>query len=136
MTAQKNSETSLPGTYTLDSFEIENLEGLRTPWGVNTRGLLIYTPDGYMSVSINKDIDAAQAGDAEFEAIFDSVLFYSGTYQMECDLIRHQVTQASNPARIGREMLRYASWSGPCVTLVTPKESFGRAILVWRKVGA
>jgi len=136
MATQKNSETSLPGTYTLDSFEIENLEGVRTPWGVNTRGLLIYTADGYMSVSINKDVEAAQAGDAEYEAIFDSILFYSGTYQLEGDLIRHQVTQASNPARIGREMLRYASWSGPCVTLVTPKESFGRAILVWRKVGA
>jgi len=136
MTTQKKPETSLPGTYTLESFEIENPEGVCTPWGVNTRGLLIYTPDGYMSVSINKDVDAAQSGDAEFEAIFDSILFYSGTYQLEGNLIRHQVTQASSPARIGREMLRYASWNGPCVTLVTPKESFGRAILVWRKVGA
>ena len=136
MTTQESKKTSLPGTYILDSFEIEDLEGVRTPWGVNTRGLLIYTADGYMSVSINKNAEAAQAGDAEFEAIFDSILFYSGTYQVDGDLIRHQVTQASNPARIGREMPRYASWVGPCVTLATPKESFGRAILIWRKVGA
>jgi hypothetical protein len=92
-----------------------------------------------MSVSINKDVEAPAAGagpEAEIEALFDSILFYSGTYQMDGGLIRHQVTQASNPARIGKEMLRYTEWANDCLVLTTPKESFGRAILVWRKVGA
>jgi hypothetical protein len=126
----------LAGSYTLESFEIEDLEGARRPWGVNIRGLLIYTVDGHMSVSINKDVEPVTAEESEFEALFDSILFYAGTYTVEGDLIRHQVTQASNPARIGKEMLRYAEWSGSTVTLSTPKEPFGRAILAWKRVGA
>lgn len=126
----------LTGTFTLTSFAIEDLSGVSTPWGTKLAGLLIYAPTGHMSVSINKAVENDPEQSAE-QNLFDSILFYSGTYAVEGDLIRHQVTNASNPSRIGREMLRYASWSsdGKTLTLTTPKESFGRAILVWNKIG-
>lgn len=122
------------GTWTLESFDIENKQGVRSPWGTNTRGLLIYSPSGHMSVSINKDIEPSDDGEAA--DTLDSILFYSGTYAIEDAIIRHQVTNASNPARIGKEMIRHASLDGDLLSLTTPQESFGRAILVWRKVAS
>lgn len=123
------------GSWELVSFEIENIDGIRSHWGKNTHGLLIYSADGRMSVGINKDVEA-DSSQSECENSFDSILFYSGTYSVEGELIRHQVTNASNPARIGKEMLRHASFSsdGTEIELATPKESFGRAILVWRRL--
>jgi len=127
-----NLNKQLEGTWKLNRFEIESTEGVKRPWGAAAHGLLIYSPTGHMSVSINKAV--VKESENEFEDLFDSILFYSGTYQVEGNLIRHQVTQASNPSRIGREMLRYAEFDGDLVTLTTPQESFGRAILAWRRV--
>ena len=128
------SPASFPvlGTWILESFEIESLEKKIRAWGQNTRGLLIYADTGHMSVSINKDVQ--NESKTEAENIFDSILFYSGTYQVDGNVIRHQVTNASNPARIGKEMLRYAAMDGDLLILTTPQESFGKAILKWKKV--
>jgi hypothetical protein len=84
-----------------------------------------------VSVSINRDAASDSPKD-----VLDSVLFYAGTYSVEGNIIRHQVTQATNPARIGREMIRYAELdhSTLTLTLTTPDESFGKATLVWRKI--
>jgi hypothetical protein len=122
------------GTWHLVSFRLESKDGTRTDWGRDVHGLLIYAATGHMSVSINKAVEADPEQSDE-QNLFDSILFYSGTYQVEGELIRHQVTNASNPARIGREMLRYAQLDGDTLTLTTPQESFGRAILVWKKIG-
>lgn len=121
------------GAYKLQSFVIESPTGERSDWGKNPHGLLIYEPKGNMSVSINKDIEN-DPSQSESENLFDSILFYSGTYKVEEFLIRHQVTQASNPTRIGKEMIRFAEWQGDELHLTTPKESFGKAILVWKKI--
>ena len=121
------------GAYKLQSFIIESSSGERSDWGKNPHGLLIYEPKGNMSVSINKDIEN-DSTQTESENLFDSILFYSGTYSVEGNLIRHQVTQASNPTRIGKEMLRYAEWKGDELSLSTPQESFGKAILLWKKI--
>lgn len=125
-------QTKVVGSWKLEQFEIISPEGVSKPWGKNSTGLLIYTNDGHMSVSINRDLDKSEFN--ESKAIFDSILFYSGTYQVEGDVIRHRVTQASNPARIGKEMIRYAELSKDLMSLLTPKESFGTAKLVWRKI--
>lgn len=121
------------GTWTLARFQLEGTDGKRRDWGKNAHGLLIYAPTGHMSVSINKDIENdPEQNDAENR--FDSILFYSGTYAVDGNTIIHKVTQASNPERIGRDMIRYAEFDKDLVVLTTPKESFGRAILTWRKV--
>lgn len=122
------------GTWKLHAFEIEDAETnqLRA-WGDAAHGLLIYAPTGHMSVSINKAIKRDDS-QSECEDRFDSILFYSGTYQVNGNTITHQVTQASNPDRIGKEMIRYAELQSEFLKLVTPKEAFGRAILTWKKV--
>jgi len=123
---------ALSGTYKLENFEIEELSGHRRPWGKDIHGLLIYTSDGYMSVSINKAIE--NKSDNDSKNIFDSILFYSGTYSIDGHVINHKVTEASNPQRIGKDMIRYAKIDGSKITLSSPKESFGTAHLIWKKI--
>ena len=123
---------SIQGAWILESFDIEGLDKKVSSWGTGAHGLLIYTGSGHMSVSINRELTTKSA--VEAENIFDSILFYSGTYQIDGATITHQVANASNPKRIGKQMLRYAELEGNLLTLVSPQESFERAILKWRKV--
>lgn len=120
------------GSWTLVSFAIEDLTGTKIDWGTNAHGLLIYAPSGQMSVSINRDPDPETQD--EFERIFDSILFYSGKFEICGNEIHHLVENASNPTRIGKQLIRYPKVSGNEITLSSPKESFGTAHLVWRKV--
>lgn len=120
------------GTYQLESFILEKPEG-KTDWGKGMHGMLIYAPSGHMSVSINKSVEPS--GDNNFEDIFDSILFYSGTFEISDDEIKHQVTEASDPLRIGKSLIRYARDLGSVLELASPQESWGRAILCWRKIG-
>lgn len=120
------------GTWLLESFLIESPQNEQRNWGSNSRGLLIYTSSGHMSVSINKDIEKKSASEAQ--NYFDSILFYSGTFSIDGETVKHQVTQASNPTRIGKELLRFAKLEKDLLILTSPDESFGRAILTWRKI--
>ena len=120
------------GVWTLEAFTIFPKEGGSWPWGEGLRGLLIYTESGHVSVSINRNF-LPKSGNAEKDAL-GSVLFYAGTYSVEGNVIRHQVTQATNPDRIGREMIRFATLENTTLKLATPDEAFGKAELVWRKI--
>ena len=127
----KKMKNEIQGSWVLETFLIESLEKQTRPWGQNMSGLLIYTPSGHMSVSINKAVE--KKSEIAAQNNFDSILFYSGTYTVDGSTIKHQVTQASNPDRIGKEMLRFATLESDVLTLASPQESFGRAILKWRK---
>jgi hypothetical protein len=120
------------GAWSLVSFELEDLQGNKEPWGKNARGQLIYDKSGKMSVSINRDLDSETAD--KFERIFDSILFYSGSFEVKGSEILHIVENASNPERIGKQLTRFATLNGRDLTLSSPKESFGTAHLVWRKL--
>lgn len=122
----------LVGTWLLERFSIESIDGDIRDWGRNSKGQLIYTDDGYMSVSINREVENKSS--IEAQNYFDSILFYSGTFTVDKDIIKHQVTNASNPTRIGKELVRHAKLAENVLTLTSPKESFGTAILTWRKV--
>lgn len=121
---------SILGTWELVRFKITSHEGATKNWGPNPRGQLIYTDDGYMSVSINRD---PQPSDSNAQSILNSILFYSGTYVLDGDTIQHQVTLASSPDRVGRKMIRYAEFHDDEIHLKTPKEAYGTATLVWKR---
>ena len=78
-----------------------------------------------------------QRADRPAETIMHALrqsIVLAGRVEVEGTLIRHQVTLASNPARVGKEMIRHAEYADDVLTLTTPQESFGKAILVWRRV--
>jgi hypothetical protein len=119
------------GTWKLESFDIEKLDKTVGPWGQETHGLLIFSPTAHMSVSINRELED---GINSEKKIFDSILFYSGEFEIEGEQLLNKVTNASDPARIGKTMVRFVTLEGDRLTLSTRQESFGRAILRWRKI--
>ena len=125
-------KNQIVGTWLLERFLIESPQNEQRNWGINSQGLLIYTSSGYMSVSINRDVEKKSA--VEAQNYFDSILFYSGTFAVDGEIVKHQVTQASNPTRIGKEQIRFAKLENDILILTSPDESFGRAILTWRKI--
>ena len=112
------------GAWKLKSFEIEK-EGVSRPWRQNAHGTLIYSEDGYMSVSINSDHSE--------DDWLNSLLFYSGTYEVQGTTIKHVVLNATNPDRIGNKLIREATFDGKQMSL-SAKGPFGHAILNWVKI--
>ena len=131
------------GTWHLEAFTITHPEKGTRDWGTNLRGLLIYSSTGHVSVAINKDVKrdtaagatASPAGTTSEKDLLDAMLFYAGTFSVNGSVITHHVTIASNPARIGKEMIRFAALDGDVLTLITPEEPYGTANLVWRRIG-
>lgn len=122
----------LVGSWRLERFEIKEPSGRIREWGRNPKGLLLYSADGFMSVSINREIENKAPDPAQ--NTLDSLLFYAGPYRVEGDTIFHDVTIASSPTRIGKTMMRQASIEGDTLTLKAPTESFGAATLIWKKL--
>lgn len=122
------SSEQIVGTWSLDSFIIEK-DDQANPWRDGAYGLLIYSHDGYMSVSVN-----VPKSDPEWERYS---FFYAGTYRLESEgTVAHSVRNASNPARIGQTLLRKASLKDDRLQLIAadPGEGpYSRAILVWTK---
>ena len=119
----------LHGSWSLESFEIEKPDGPKKPWGKSMSGLLIYSPDGHMSVSINRQPTSEGSSD-----VLDSVLFYSGFYAVKGDKIFHHVENATSLNRIGKEMVRFYKLDGELLYLWTKEEDFGTARLTWKKI--
>jgi hypothetical protein len=115
------------GTWSLDTFTITPPSGDEKPWGENVSGSLIYTNDGYMSVSINAKIDHS--------APLKSLLFYAGTYELKDNTIIHNVTQATDPNRIGKTLERTVAFTDSGMML-TGTGTFGTAKLHWKPAPA
>ena len=148
------TQSDLIGSWKLVEFLIEDPNGKTKHWGENCTGLLLYTKDNHMSVSINRKVEAKS--DIEEKKFFDSILFYAGSFKTDSLIenasellknpfanshitIKHSVQQASNPNRIGKELLRYVGYdttkdSNTYVTLSSPVESFGRGVIRWKKI--
>lgn len=118
------SRQQIIGTWNLDTFTITSPSGEEKPWGENVSGLLIYTNDGYMSVSINAKPNPTEP--------LKSLLFYAGTYEIKDNLIIHKVTHATDLNRIGKTMERKVTITDNGMML-TGTGPFGIAKLQWRQ---
>lgn len=117
------------GSWHLRHFEITDPGGVTRPWGRDVSGLLIYTTQGTMSVSINRAIEGDPSDPSK---VLAASLFYAGTYRLEGTTVIHHVTQATDPQRIGQDMYREASLEGHFLTLIG-RGAFGQARLVWER---
>ena len=119
------------GEWKLLEFEIEDIKQNKKQWRADSQGILIYTPSGYMSVSINSKIDGDQGSSINK---FNSILFYAGTYKLnENGKIIHHVTNASDPNRIGKKMIREGTLIGDSLKLVGDGD-FGIATIIWQRI--
>lgn len=95
------TRTQLVGAWELVRWEIVHDGGARRtlPFGADARGLLLYTADGCISASI-------MAG--ERARAFDGYFSYAGRYRVIAGEVRHEVTVALNPSRVGTLQARHA----------------------------
>lgn len=142
-------KAQLLGAWQLESWSIghEGRDDVTYPFGEEPVGLLLYTDDDWMSVSISRDQRPALPADRPFRAIDDERLaaayrdyfHYAGRYRISGDDVTHYVTQSLNPGFVGTEQLRHVELDGETLVLSGRDEEGGRVRfhnLVWHKLGA
>jgi hypothetical protein len=117
-----------------------------TPYGENPAGLITYTADGYMQVSIAASDRAAygaddvQSGTVEQQAAARSYLTYAGRYEMRGDRVLYIVQISLMPGWSGVTLERIASLDGGQLLLTTPpitrRGRTGISRLRWERAGA
>lgn len=139
------SSNPLVGTWRLLSFESRDSNGnVSYPLGKEAVGYLMYTEDGYMSVSIMK-ADRAKTGveapllakPEDKIAAADSYLSYSGRYEIRPDGLVHHVEFSLFPDYVGTVQERTYRLSGDRLVIDAPPISILRATfslhLTWEK---
>jgi hypothetical protein len=127
------------GTWRLVTCEARSADGRLThPWGQGAMGYLIYTEDGYMSVSA-MSADRALMAVAQEEGALDVFTSYCGKYEIGDGTITHHIEVALVKAWIGTSQIRFFALAGDRLTLTTPPTSAhgaqSVAQLVWERVG-
>ena len=139
---------NLIGAWTLESYESRSLDGagVTYPLGRDAQGIIMYTPDGYMSAQLmradrtpfHRD-DPHLAGDEELAAAASGYLTYSGPYTVVNDgLIAHHVAVSLLPNWIGGTQYRLAHLHDSRLELSPPEPMLihgerRNATLIWRR---
>lgn len=140
------AECPLIGTWKLVSVEHRSPDGeVRNPYGPNPAGYIIYTPEGFMSVTImGADRPSFASGDRlagtreELAAAAERYMSYCGTYDYQGERVIHHVRVSLLPNWVGTAQVRAVQLDGNRLTLGTPTELQGgrsrAAKLVWERV--
>lgn len=128
----------LAGVWHLVSYFDLDDEGRRSPGplGAAPAGVLVYTADGHMSVSMMRT-DRRPAGPPSGVAGRDETFMgYAGSWRLVGDEIRHTVLVSAHPHLVGTELVREAALEGDLLVLHGTSLISGRAqrrVLTWRR---
>jgi hypothetical protein len=122
---------ALVGTWRLQEFCLTGGSGEVTrPWREGSTGLLMYTPDGYMSAAVT------------FVEILDNTpryLAYCGPFEFDGDQVAHHIQVSSETGLNGTDQLRKVTFEPETLSLSSSPSLYGgdgtTATLVWRRVG-
>jgi hypothetical protein len=130
-TTADDLRTNLIGAWALQSYEARSVDGSDViyPLGVDPRGIIMYTPDGYMSAQLMRSgrprfsgDDMQLAPEHELAAAASGYLTYAGPYNVVRDgLIAHHVEVSLLPNWIGGTQYRAARLSGSVLELSPPE---------------
>lgn len=139
----------LVGAWRLQSFLATPVDGGEpfAPLGANPQGLIIYTPDGYMSAQLstpNREVFSSGDWDDgtrdEYVAEASTYIAYSGPYRVDdlTGILTHTMEVSLFPNWTGHTQERTVELDGDTLTLGTaiPLRSGGRMVmarLVWRR---
>ena len=140
------TKESFIGTWRLLSYEARTSDGEVTyPLGRDATGYIIYTADGYMSVSMMRAgrrnyVDGDLLGGTKEEklAAAETYVSYCGRYEIKRDRVVHHVEVAFFPNRVGTSQERFFEFSDGRLSLSTPtmliegKQRTGH--LLWERV--
>jgi hypothetical protein len=130
-TTADDLRTNLIGAWVLQSYEALSVDGsdVTYPLGVDPRGIIMYTPDGYMSAQLMRSgrprfsgDDMQLAPEHELAAAASGYLTYAGPYSVVGDgLVAHHVEVSLLPNWIGGTQYRAARLSGSVLELGPPE---------------
>jgi hypothetical protein len=150
-TTADDLRTNLIGAWVLQSYEARSIDGSEViyPLGVDPRGIIMYTPDGYMSAQLMRSGRKRFSGDDmqlapndELAAAASGYLTYAGPYNVVRDgLIAHHVEVSLLPNWIGGTQYRAAYLSGSVLQLGPPEPvlidgQHRNLRLVWHRAGS
>jgi hypothetical protein len=140
---------NIVGAWKLCSYTETPVDGTEPfhPMGTNPKGIIMYTPDGYMSAqfmlaeranfAVN---DFYQGTLEEYKAAASTYVAYSGPFVVdeEKSMVTHSVFVSLLPNWIGNNQPRLVSLEGTVLTLSTaiPIQSKGKSVvskLVWHR---
>lgn len=138
---------ALPGAWELERWEIRysDARAPSLPFGDDAAGLLLYTPEGFMSAGITcagrPRFDSPSTRHVAPErkcAAFDTYFHYQGRYRVAEGCVRHEVTQSLNPDFPGSTQVRKATLAGDSLVLSAEDQLPGTTIrrehrLHWRR---
>ena len=112
---------ALVGSWRLVRWEIEYpVSGrLSTPFGDDATGLIVYAPDGHMSVVLRRRerlagprAGAAELSEHEKAFCFSSYMHYAGRWHIEGDEVVHAIEHALHPDLVGTRQRRRVELHG------------------------
>ncbi|MCH2320208.1 MAG: lipocalin-like domain-containing protein [SAR202 cluster bacterium] len=139
------SENRIVGAWKLISYEGHTDDEIFYPLGKDAFGYIMYTQDGYMSVtmcSLNRDSfsseDLTGGTSAEKLQAASTYISYCGRYQLLGDRVIHKIEAALFPNRVGTEQVRYTEFEGDILTLSTDPmlmaDKMRSGKIVWERV--
>lgn len=152
MTIIPDLRQRLVGAWRLQSYVETPIDGGDSyePLGPQPKGLIIYTPDGYMSAQLSRPERAGFAsGDwfdgttEEYVAEASTYIAYSGPFHVDdvSGVLTHSMEVSLFPNWTGQTQQRTVELDGDTLTLgsATPMRSGGQTVmarLVWRRASA
>ena len=120
------SQNCIVGAWRLVSYEGHSDEEIFYPLGKDAFGYIMYTPDGYMSVTMcspNRSNfsseDLTGGSRAEKLQAASTYISYCGRYELLEDRVIHKIEAALFPNRVGTKQVRYTKFDGDILTLST-----------------
>jgi len=145
---EESLRSTLIGAWALVSYETKNAAGKSSyPMGKDAQGIIMYTPDGYMSAQIMKpgtplfkNSDLSVATDAEYARAAASYLAYSGPFYVDekTKTLKHAMTVSLFPNWLGQVQVRLVRYEegllhlgaeGPILINGEMQDTF----LIWKK---
>lgn len=136
------SENPFIGAWRLVSYTVEDENHITAyPMGADAEGVIMYTPDGYMSVQIQEagrgafeNENIRRGTEDEWAAAGRSYLAYAGAYEVREGEVIHAVGFSLFPNWVGSDLHRFYRFEGDRLYLSTAPEDTGRRTLVSRLV--
>lgn len=115
------------GTWGLDDYRLIRADGaIRKPWGDHVAGLLIYSPEGYMSAtlmpSVRRKTTHLETPSSSNDMSHRSArcIAYAGTFSVDAETIIHHVEVSLFLRWVGLPQVRYYEVTSDRLILKTP----------------
>jgi hypothetical protein len=133
----------LVGAWKLVRWEISYSDDrpVSLPFGDDAEGMIMYTPNGYMSAVLHpakrgpvSTQYVLQAPAEEKADLFASFMFYGGPYRIEGEDVIHSVEHALNPDLVGMDQLRHVALDGDSLVLTGEEKIEAAGLTRFHKV--